>query len=281
MSNEKNKVEALLFSAGRKMDIEELSSLSKIRDYTVLKGALRELKEEYEAKGSSLMLFEEGNSWKLTVREHYLPLVHGIVTQTELERPLVETLAVIAWKYPVLQADVIKIRHNKAYEHLKQLEEIGFITRQKFGRTNKITLTQKFFDYFDLPNKEQAQGAFKEFVPEEVRQAVDGAEKEVDEVEKAIEEAKEKQEKQKKELEEQKKREKDELEAVEQLNEMNNPEEENKTENVSEAVEELKEDINEEEEKDEKELDEIGKELEKLAESGKKKKEEDNSEEKE
>ena len=72
-----------------------------------------------------------------------------------------ETLAVIAWKYPVLQSEVTKIRTNKAYEHLRELEEMGYITREKKGRTRQIKLTQKFFDYFDIVEKEKLKEKFK------------------------------------------------------------------------------------------------------------------------
>ena len=97
------------------------------------------------------MIFDEGDFWKLTVREPFLPLVQKIVTQTELSKTLMETLAVIAFKYPIKQSDLIKIRTNKAYDHLNELEQMGYITRQKHGRTKLIKLSQKFFDYFNLP----------------------------------------------------------------------------------------------------------------------------------
>ena len=100
----------------------------------------------------------------------YSAIVQKVVSQTELDKPLMQTLAVIAWKYPVLQADVIKIRHNKAYDHLKQLEELGFVSRQVFGRTRKLTLTPKFFEYFDLPSEEQAKEVFKNIVPSKVKE---------------------------------------------------------------------------------------------------------------
>ena len=131
MANEKNKVEALMFAVAKRISIDEISKITGIRDVDKIKNSLGELKAEYEAKGSSMVLHDEGDShWKLTVGDNYMPMVQKVITQTELDRPLMETLAVIAWKYPVLQADVIKIRHNKAYEHLKHLEELGFVTRQ-------------------------------------------------------------------------------------------------------------------------------------------------------
>lgn len=174
----KNKLEALLFSSGRKMDIEELSKLTNERRERIQK-ALEELKKEHDDKESSTMLVNEGDFWKLTVREQYLPLVRNIVTETELSRTILETLAVIAFKYPIKQSDLISLRTNKAYDHLKELEEMGYITRQKHGRTNLIKLTQKFFDYFDLP-EENLKEQFQDFGS--IAKAIEEKEREVKEV---------------------------------------------------------------------------------------------------
>jgi segregation and condensation protein B len=191
--NEKNKVEAVLFSSGKRMTLQDISELAGITDFELIKQALNELKADYESRSGSVILVEEAGAWKLIVKDHYLPLVRKIISKTELDKPLIETLAVIAWKYPVVQADVIKIRHNKAYDHLKQLEEMGFVTRQKFGRTKKLTLTEKFFEYFDLPS-EEAKQAFLKNIPEKVKQDLDAKEKEIDEGEKRIEQYNQKQE---------------------------------------------------------------------------------------
>src|SRR3989338_2778751 len=158
----KGKIEALLFSSWRKMSIEEISKLSRSKPEEI-QNALAALKKEYDEKDSSVMLVNEGDFWKLTVREQFLPLVQKIVTETELSKTVTETLAVIAFKYPIKQSDLIKIRTNKSYDHLKELEEMGYISRQKHGRTNLIKLTQKFFEYFDLP-EEKLKEVFKDFV---------------------------------------------------------------------------------------------------------------------
>ncbi len=151
MMDLKNTLESLLFSSGKKMGIDELSKLSKESDIELIKKTLEELKKELDEKNSSLMLVQEGDYWKLTVREKYLPFVRKIVTQTELPKSILETLAVVAFKAPALQSEVIKIRTNKAYKHLDELEETGYITREKKGRTKLIKMTSKFFEYFDIP----------------------------------------------------------------------------------------------------------------------------------
>ena len=172
----KSKLEALLFSSGRKMSVEELSRLSNAKTMDI-QNSLTELKKEYDEKNSSVMIVNEGDSWKLTVREQFLPLVQKIVTETELSKTILETLAVIAFKYPIKQSDLIKMRTNKAYDHLKELEEMGYISRQKHGRTNLIKLTQKFFEYFDLP-EEKLKDHFKDF--SSIAKAIEVKEKEIE-----------------------------------------------------------------------------------------------------
>ncbi|MDO8740300.1 MAG: SMC-Scp complex subunit ScpB [Candidatus Woesearchaeota archaeon] len=174
---DKKEVEALLFSSGRKMNVEELAKLCRSNPELV-REQLIILQAEYEEKESPLMLVEEGSSWKLTVRERYLDLVKNIVTETELSKSCMETLAVIAFKYPVVQADVIKIRTNKAYEDIKLLEEAGYVVKEKFGRTFKLKLTEKFFHYFDLPEKDLKE-KFSDF--KQIEEAIEQKEKDIEE----------------------------------------------------------------------------------------------------
>jgi len=185
----KKRVEAILFSSGRRMEFEEIRRLCRAKE-DELALVLHELMQEYEGKDSSIMLVQEGNFWKLTIREKYLNVVRRIVTQTELSKSIMETLAVIAWKYPVVQSEVIKIRTNKAYDHMNELEQLGYITRQKYGRTKLIKLTQKFFDYFDLP-EDKLKEVFKDF--SQLAQAIEKQEQDIEtkkeEFEKARDEA--------------------------------------------------------------------------------------------
>ena len=162
MTNTLHKVEALLFSSGKRMAEDEIAKLSRKPKEEVVE-ALKELRQQYEDRGSSLMVIQENDKWKIAVREAHLNLVKKIVSQTELPKTMIETLATIAWKAPCLQSEIIRIRTNKAYDHLKQLEEDGFITRKKEGRTQRVALAQKFYEYFDIPHRkvEELFGKFK------------------------------------------------------------------------------------------------------------------------
>ena len=68
---------------------------------------------------------------------------------------------------------------------MRQLQEQGFITKEKFGRTYKVKLTKKFFEYFDLPSEEAKQAFLKE-VPKEILNEAEQVNKEADEVERLI-----------------------------------------------------------------------------------------------
>lgn len=156
----RKQLEAVLFASGRKMTVEELARLCRTTPAPVQQ-QLQELKQEYENKDSSLLLIDEADGWKLTVREQYSPVVQKIVAETELTRTMIETLAVIAWKAPILQSSVIRIRTNKAYDHIAALEKSGFISREKHGRSKMIKLTERFFKYFDVKTPEEVKEKFK------------------------------------------------------------------------------------------------------------------------
>jgi segregation and condensation protein B len=170
-------IEALLFASGRPMLPDELAMLIRVRSIDYVKEQLAELKKDYEARESPIMVTEDNLvGWKLVTHEKYLPIVARINPNTELSKTLMETMAVVAWKQPILQSEVIRVRTNKAYEHIAQLEEMGFLTKEKHGRSQLLRLTQKFFDYFDLQGRKDLQQLFGE-VKEEAKK--EGAEAEL------------------------------------------------------------------------------------------------------
>jgi segregation and condensation protein B len=184
MEDVQKKVEAVLFAVGKEITSERIGSLCSLEISEVDK-VMEQLQKKYQKANNSLHIIQKENGWKLTVRDQFIPLVSSIVSSTELERPLMETLAVIAWKYPVVQSEIVKMRSPAAYEHMRSLVEQGFISKEKFGRTYKVKLTNKFFEYFDLPS-EDAKQAFLNQVPKELLDEADDVHKEADEVERLV-----------------------------------------------------------------------------------------------
>lgn len=156
----KNKAEALLFSAGKRLEFEFIAQTINAKDKNDLKNALIELKKDYNDKNSSLMITEDGNSWKIVVKEKYVPIARKVNSEMELSKTIMETLAVIAWKTPILQSEVIRIRTNKAYDHIDELIASGFVTKEKKGRSFILKISQKFYDYFDVEGKDDIRQVF-------------------------------------------------------------------------------------------------------------------------
>ncbi len=153
-------VEAVLFVAGKFIEEDYIAKVLAA-DKKAVKKALSELREDYDKReGCALRVANEGTQWKLTVRDEYLSIASKLVSDTEIQGTVLETLAVIAWKNPIMQSELIKIRGPAAYEHIAELAERGFVTKVAAGRSFKLTLLEKFFDYFDVEGREDLHKLF-------------------------------------------------------------------------------------------------------------------------
>ena len=151
MEENKKKVEAILFTTGKFLTIEEISRLCEIGSVGYIKQVLHNLSEDYSTRDTSLeVIKDEKNRWRLSIRKDYLHLTEKLLSDAELDKPTQETLAIIAYRQPSIQSNVVGFRGNKAYDHIKKLKEEGFILSEKFGRTKLLKLTTKFYDYFDV-----------------------------------------------------------------------------------------------------------------------------------
>ena len=167
MQDDKNKAETVLFTTGRFLNLDEISKLSGIGSVGYLKELLDGLKKDYETRNGALEIISQGEKWKINIRKEYLHLTENLLTDAELDRPTQETLAVIAYKNPAQQHEIIKIRGNKAYDHIGILKELDFVTSEPSGRSRLLKLTQKFYDYFDVV-ADQLQAKLKEAENKEV-----------------------------------------------------------------------------------------------------------------
>ena len=155
------KIEALLFASGKYMPKDEIIRITGIPKNKI-SATLKKLQEHYDSADTSLKLFSENDSWKLNVKEDYSSIVNSIVSETELPGYAMATLALIAYKSPVLQSEIINSRGSGAYEHIKLLEEKGFISKEKHGRSYKLKVSDKFFEYFDVKGESGIGDVFKD-----------------------------------------------------------------------------------------------------------------------
>jgi segregation and condensation protein B len=145
------KIEAALFISGRFLNIQELIMLTDINPI-MLKELLKRLEKKHS--NSAIQIVNRNNSWKMDVSEKYNYMVNKLATgSAEFTKAEQETLAVIAYKQPIKQSVVIKIRGNKAYDHIKKFIELGLLQSKKVGHTNDLTLSEEFYEYFSVQKK--------------------------------------------------------------------------------------------------------------------------------
>lgn len=147
------KVEAALFISARYLSIQELVELTDINPL-LLKELLDKLKEEYEKRDSAIELLNKDEIWKMDIKQEYFDMINKIATgNAEFTRAEQETLAIIAYKQPVKQSVIIKIRGNKAYEHIKHFIDVGLLKSKRIGHTLELNLSEDFYDYFHLEKR--------------------------------------------------------------------------------------------------------------------------------
>ncbi|MEM4230717.1 MAG: SMC-Scp complex subunit ScpB [Candidatus Pacearchaeota archaeon] len=144
------KVEAALFVAGRWLSLHELITLTDLNPIT-LKELLKELSKKYKENNSAIEILEKDNFWKMDIKSEYANIVNKLVTgSSEFTKAEQETLAIIAYKQPVKQSVIVKIRGNKAYDHIKKFISLGLIKAKKLGHTFDLELSEEFYNYFSL-----------------------------------------------------------------------------------------------------------------------------------
>jgi len=153
------KVEAALFIAGRFLNIQELIMLTDLNPI-MLKSTINALNKKYSS--GVIRLVERNNSWKMDVAEKYHYLINKLATgTTEFTKAEQETLAIIAYKQPVKQSVVIKIRGNKSYDHIKKFRDLGLVVAKQSGHTLDLSLSEEFYEYFNVLKREPSNNKLK------------------------------------------------------------------------------------------------------------------------
>jgi segregation and condensation protein B len=145
MSQEKI-LEAALFMSSRPLMLDELGKILGVHSLGYVKEILEKLQKDYSGKGIEIVNTPQG--WVMQVRQEFLGKVAHLTPYADISEGCKRTLAIIAYKEPVQQSEIIKIQGNKAYSYLKHLQKRNLIKAEKKGRTKIIKLTQEFERYF-------------------------------------------------------------------------------------------------------------------------------------
>ncbi len=158
-NNDANIVEAALFMAGKPLSVDEIKRITGLKKDAVL-SALQELERRYE--NTSLVVRHLGNDvYEMHVREQYLKHVEKLAPEKDFSPGTLKTLALIAYKSPVKQSDVVKVRGNRAYEQIEELVKRGFVTVKPKGHTKELRVTKTLLKYFGLKSEAELKKYFE------------------------------------------------------------------------------------------------------------------------
>ena len=143
-------LEAALYAAGRPVDMESMKVVVRTKSDKVIARLIRELSLRYEARRSALEVkILPGNRAVMRLNQRYDQSVKRFTTRPLLTIGPLKTLSYVAYHQPVLQSQVVVDRGNHVYSHLKRMEDMGLITRERNeNRAYVIETTPFFADYF-------------------------------------------------------------------------------------------------------------------------------------
>ena len=142
------KVEAALFVSGRFLSLQELIALTDVNPI-LLRKILGDLQDKFGNGGIEIV--EKDGKWKMDVIQEHAEIVNKLATgSSEFSKAEQETLAIIAYKQPMKQSVLVKIRGNKAYDHIKNFVSMNLVNKKRVGHTAELTLTDNFHEYFHL-----------------------------------------------------------------------------------------------------------------------------------
>jgi len=172
--------EALLFSSDQPLTLALLAEALETPAEDVA-AALRELGEDYAARGAGVELKEIAGGWLVTTTPEQHEWVARMLRgrrKSRLSRAALETMAIVAYKQPVTKSEIEAIRGVDASGVLATLLERNLVTIRGrstvVGRPLLYGTTPEFLNYFglrelaELPRPEELRALVAAREPEQL-----------------------------------------------------------------------------------------------------------------
>lgn len=170
-------IEALLFVAGEPLSPDRIKNILEEVDKKAIQSILWELQHDYDMRLSGLKIVEVAGGYQIASRPElaqWVKRLKKVKQSSRLSKPSLETLAIVAYKQPIVKAEIEDIRGVDSSGVLKGLLDkhmIKIIGRKDVaGRPILYATTKEFLQYFglrdisDLPTLKE----FTELMAEEV-----------------------------------------------------------------------------------------------------------------
>ena len=158
MKDLKNIIESILFVSNTPISIGNLKNILNPADTGNIKGALDSLINEYNTRQGGFELRRVAGGYQFCTRAEYTPWIKRFIQPpaANLSKAALETLAIIAYKQPVIRSDVEYIRGVECGGIIRLLLKrnlIRVLGRKEIpGRPLIYATTKLFLEVFDLNN---------------------------------------------------------------------------------------------------------------------------------
>jgi segregation and condensation protein B len=162
MEEKKAKLEAALYLAEEPIERKEIANIMNLGSIGYVDMLIQEFEEMLEEEHRGLEVIHTDQGYELKVKKDHIDEVSHLAPHQDLNKGELRTLSLIAYNAPVEQANIIEIRGNRAYQHVKELVSRGFVEKEKDGRTAILDVTDFFLDYFDIDEVEEFKENFED-----------------------------------------------------------------------------------------------------------------------
>lgn len=150
-------IEAILFASDEPLGAQRLVNIAEVGSVKQIRDSVDSLNQQYETNGRAFRIEQIAGGYQmmtLDVYNHWLKKLVKVRTENKLSPAALETLAIIAYKQPIIRADIEAIRGVAAGEMIRNLMYKGLakITgrAEVIGRPMLYGTTKKFLDVFGL-----------------------------------------------------------------------------------------------------------------------------------
>ena len=153
-------IESLLFASDKPLPSRDIQRCLPDRELTEIEETLETLRLEYDAMNRSFALKEVAQGYQIRTKPDYAPYVLKMTKRSSarLSAAAMETLAIIAYKQPVIRQEIEQFRGVDTGGILRTLLEKNLIRimgrKHLPGRPLIYGTTRKFLEVFDLNNLE-------------------------------------------------------------------------------------------------------------------------------
>jgi segregation and condensation protein B len=145
------RVEAALYAAGRPLDASEIARVAGTTSERKAVAVAREIARAVNSTMQAVEVVEyPGPRFAMQLRAQYTQVARRFATRPLLSRAALRTLSFIAYFQPLSAGELVLRRSSAAYQHLKELEEVGFVVSERQGRSRVYRTTGRFSEYFGL-----------------------------------------------------------------------------------------------------------------------------------